>query len=97
MAKTQWDVAVESVVRRIPRGGWLSYGEVAALAGRPGGAKAVVRALNRLERIPWWRVVRSDGTLAPQVAVAQAKRLRQEGVHVTRANGRWSIGRRNAK
>jgi methylated-DNA-protein-cysteine methyltransferase-like protein len=32
--------------------------------------------------VPWWRVIRADGTLAPSVAHEQARRLRAEGVEV---------------
>ena len=80
--------AVRRVVRAIPRGTTLSYGEVALRAGKPGGARAVVAALHRLDDIPWWRVARHDGTLAPQVARQQAALLRQEG---------WKPRRRAAK
>lgn len=38
--------AVLSVVSRIPRGSTMTYGEVAAAAGRPGAARAVGRILN---------------------------------------------------
>ena len=75
--------AVKRVVASIPRGTVLAYGEVALLAGRPGGARAVVRALNRLSGLPWWRVVRADRTLAPEVATRQARRLRAEGVRIS--------------
>ena len=71
--------AVRRVVRSIPRGTTLSYGEVAVRAGKPGAARAVVAALHRLSDVPWWRVARHDGTLAPQVAREQANLLRQEG------------------
>ncbi|MBX5484203.1 MAG: MGMT family protein [Myxococcaceae bacterium] len=74
--------AVKRVVAQIPKGTVLAYGEVALLAGRPGGARAVVRALNRLSGLPWWRVVRADGTLAPEVVRRQAPKLRAEGVRV---------------
>ena len=50
------------IVRAIPRGRVLSYGEVALRAGRPRGARAVVRALHQLDDVPWWRVVRKGGT-----------------------------------
>ena len=56
------------------------------MAGKPGAARAVVQALHRLEGIPWWRVIRSNGTLAPQVASEQAKRLAKEGVRLGRRN-----------
>ena len=71
--------AVRRVVRSIPRGTTLSYGEVALRVGKPRGARAVVAALHRLDDVPWWRVARHDGTLAPQVARDQAALLRQEG------------------
>ena len=70
---------VRRIVRRIPRGTTLSYGEVALRAGKPRAARAVVAALHRLTDAPWWRVARHDGTLAPQVAHQQAILLRQEG------------------
>jgi methylated-DNA-protein-cysteine methyltransferase related protein len=72
--------AVRRIVRGIPRGRVLSYGEVALRAGKPGGARAVVRALHQLEDVPWWRVVRKGGTLAPEVAWEQAQLLAAEGV-----------------
>jgi len=71
--------AVRRAVRAIPRGSTLSYGEVALRAGRPGGARAVVRALHALDDVPWWRVCRAGGTLAPAVADEQEWMLRQEG------------------
>ena len=72
--------AVRRIIRGIPRGRVLSYGEVALRAGRPGGARAVVRALHQLDDVPWWRVVRKGGTLAPEVAWEQAQLLAAEGV-----------------
>jgi methylated-DNA-protein-cysteine methyltransferase-like protein len=77
-----FDRAVAEVVRAIPRGETLSYGGVARRVGKPRGARAVVQALHRLRDVPWWRVIRSDGTLAPEVAAQQAPRLRAEGVRV---------------
>jgi methylated-DNA-protein-cysteine methyltransferase-like protein len=74
---------VARIVRGIPAGRVMSYGEVAIRAGKPGGARAVVRALHADGKIPWWRVVRADRTLAEAVAVEQARRLRAEGVAVT--------------
>jgi methylated-DNA-protein-cysteine methyltransferase related protein len=74
-------------VRSIPRGQVRSYAQVAIYAGRPGAARGVGRELKHLPgqatQVPWWRVIRSDRTLAPMVAHEQAKRLRAEGVTVT--------------
>jgi alkylated DNA nucleotide flippase Atl1 len=71
--------AVRKVVRGIARGRTLSYGEVALRCGRPGAARAVVGALHALDDVPWWRVCRSGGGFAPQVADLQESLLRQEG------------------
>ncbi|NVI98284.1 MGMT family protein [Myxococcus sp. AM009] len=80
--------AVWQAVRAIPRGQVRSYAQVALYAGRPGAARGVGREMATLPHqpglpLPWWRVTRSDGTLAPQVAQEQARRLRAEGVEVT--------------
>lgn len=87
---TPWLQAVDRAVRAIPRGQTASYARVALMAGKPGAARAVVQALHRLEGIPWWRVVRSDGTLAAQVAAEQGRRLAQEGVRLGRGAGKAS-------
>jgi len=76
---TAFQRKVARIVKRIPRGTTMSYGEVAFRAGRPGAPRAVVAALHTLDDIPWWRVARHDGSLAPQVAALQATLLRQEG------------------
>ena len=73
---------VERIVKAIPRGEVLSYAKVAVLAGRPGGARAVVRALYVISGAPWWRVIRSDGTVAREVAPGQVPKLRAEGVKI---------------
>ena len=53
------------IVRRIPRGKTLSYGEVARRAGNPRAARAVGAVLktNFDPAIPCHRVVRADGRL----------------------------------
>ena len=71
------------VVRAIPRGAVLSYSRVAVLAGAPGRARLVGRLLRGTTgKLPWWRVVRADRTLAEPVAAVQRQRLRAEGVVV---------------
>lgn len=77
-----WVEAVARAVKAIPRGSTASYAQVALFAGRPGGARGVARALQAASGIPWWRVIRSDGTLAAPVRVEQARRLAREGVRV---------------
>jgi methylated-DNA-protein-cysteine methyltransferase related protein len=75
--------AVEEVVGGLDRGEVVSYGEVAALAGRPGAARAVGSVLKHTEvPLPWWRVVTVDGRLAPGKEAEQGNLLRGEGVSV---------------
>lgn len=54
------------VVRSIPHGRVVSYGEVAARAGLPRRARLVGRILGAYgaSRLPWQRVLRSDGRIA---------------------------------
>jgi len=60
-----FDAAVYEVVRTIPPGSTLTYGEVAALVGSPGAARAVGGAMRRcplFPAVPCHRVVRAaDG------------------------------------
>lgn len=74
---------VLSVVRDIPRGSVLSYGEVARRAGAPGAGRAVGTVLkgNYDPAIPCHRVVRSSGALGEYNRGRAQKRalLREEG------------------
>lgn len=68
--KTTTEVRMERIwatVRDIPGGTVASYGQVAALAGLPRGARQVGYALRHLEAgsdVPWHRVVTASGRLA---------------------------------
>jgi len=79
---------VRSVVRGIPKGQTLSYGEVAAAAGYPGAARAVgtIMANNFDETVPCHRVIRADGTPGRYNREggeeAKRKKLRVEGVDI---------------
>ncbi len=74
---------VLAVVRSIPRGETMTYGEVAALAGSPGAARAVgsIMKSNYDPSVPCHRVIRADGTLGEYNRGAERKDelLRQEG------------------
>ena len=83
---TEFDERVDAAVRTIPRGGTRSYGEVAEMAGSPGAARAVGESLKRHEfdsDVPWWRVVRSDGTFPGGDPQKVARVLLEEGVAFT--------------
>jgi methylated-DNA-[protein]-cysteine S-methyltransferase len=56
---------VRDVVRSIPKGKMMTYGEVARKAGAPGAARAVgtIMAGNFDTTVPCHRVIRSDGKI----------------------------------
>ena len=75
------------VISAIPPGRVCSYGEVAKLAGIPNGARQTAWALRYLPRdtkIPWFRVINSQGRISmPEGSRGyreQRKRLAAEGV-----------------
>ncbi len=64
---TPFTQAVIQVVRSIPCGRVVSYGDVAALAGSPKAARQVVRVLHSCSKVydlPWHRVVNRSGGIA---------------------------------
>lgn len=79
---------IYAAVRSVPRGRVVTYGEIARQVGLRNGARTVGWALASLpdgEAAPWWRVVRSDGTIANrQFAAEQRKRLHRDGVRFAR-------------
>ena len=75
--------AVLRVVEAIPPGRVVSYGAVAA-AVRRGGPRQVGRVMATYGgTVPWWRVVRADGTLPPSHARAR-HRYQAEGTPLIR-------------
>ena len=63
--QNKFDQAVWKVVSAIVPGSVMAYGEVARAAGYPRHARMVSKAMSRSpEPLPWFRVVRSDRTLA---------------------------------
>lgn len=56
---------VRAVVRTIPKGKTMTYGQVAVRAGHPGAARAVggVMKANFDPTVPCHRVIRSDGAI----------------------------------
>ena len=75
--------ALSRVVKGIPKGKTLSYAQVALRAGKPGAARAVVRGLYAVRGLPWWRVIKSDGTVAKEMVAEQVPKLLREGVKVS--------------
>lgn len=84
--------AVIKVVRMIPKGKVVSYGQVALYVGMPRAAREVGWILNGLEvdstslTIPWWRVVNNKGRVSIKgsrySALDQKRLLVKEGILV---------------
>lgn len=83
MSSLSFTQRVHAIVKRIPRGGVLTYQEVAARAGQPGASRAVGTILKKNfdPAIPCHRVIKSDGTLGEynRGAEEKARKLRAEG------------------
>jgi methylated-DNA-protein-cysteine methyltransferase related protein len=78
----EFRLAVEKVIRSIPRGKVLTYGAVAKVAGYPGRSRMVARILQRGFGLPWQRVVGAGGEikLRGDSGAEQRFRLQAEGV-----------------
>lgn len=99
---------VYRVVRRVPRGKVVTYGQVAAILGQPRGARAVGMALGALRgallgTVPWQRVISAAGRCSHRdgfSASVQRDLLEREGVrfdrrgHVDLKRTRWAGPRR---
>ena len=85
--QNKFDKAVWNVVSNIKSGRVMGHGEVARAAGYPRHARMVSKAMGRsAEPLPWYRIVRSDRTLAFEVGskpyIKQQGLLAKEGVPI---------------
>jgi len=85
------------VIKAVPPGRVVTYGQVAAMAGDPRGARQVVRILATLsdaENLPWHRVINAKGgiSLPGKGGQEQRARLAAEGVTL-RADGTVELAR----
>jgi O-6-methylguanine DNA methyltransferase len=104
---TTFSARVLATVRRIPPGFVATYGDVAAVAGRPGAARAVGNIMRecRAPDVPCHRVVAAGGRLGGYGGEPGLKRslLRAEGIIVREARirnfaaCRWMPGRRTGR
>ncbi|WP_326699701.1 MGMT family protein [Streptomyces sp. NBC_01754] len=77
---------VLDVADLIPPGRVMTYGDVAEWLGE-GGPRQVGRAMALYgAAVPWWRVVRSDGTLLPGHELRALDRYREEGTPLREAS-----------
>ena len=90
---------VYELVRQVPSGSVVTYGQVAAMLGSPRSARAVGYALRYLPRgtgVPWQRVINHKGEISPRFPaespLIQRALLESEGV-VFDANDRVDLKR----
>ncbi len=83
--------AVCQVVKAVPRGRVVTYGQVAVMAGRPGAARAVGWSMHTLpdgSKVPWHRVINSRGAISPRgeglSEDIQRHLLQREGIRFNR-------------
>ncbi|MGM0875819.1 MAG: MGMT family protein [Bacillota bacterium] len=58
-----------TIIKNIPSGKVMTYGQIARLAGSPRGARQVVRILHSMSdkhHLPWHRVINSKGEIGFQ-------------------------------
>jgi methylated-DNA-protein-cysteine methyltransferase related protein len=78
-----------SIIKQIPPGKVMTYGQVAKLAGSPKGARQVVRILHSMSekyKLPWHRVINAKGELSlkeEDLLFSQKMALEAEGIQFT--------------
>ena len=89
---------VLNVIKQIPSGKVMTYGQVAAVAGSPRAARQVTRILHSMSGkydLPWHRIVNIQGRIAvrdEESQFSQRKLLQDEGVEVDQ-NDRIDLSR----
>lgn len=88
---------VYRIVKTIPRGQVMTYGQIAAMISSPRAARVVGFAMRAAidKEIPWQRVINSHGMISIVNPAAtkqlQAARLRADGVAVTEKQGNYYV------
>ncbi|MCM3740542.1 MGMT family protein [Oceanobacillus luteolus] len=87
---------VIQVIKKIPEGKVMTYGQIAKLSGHPKAARQVARILHSMSKkhhLPWHRVINAKGQIAIQDEATyyeQMMSLQAEGVEVD-ASGRVDL------
>jgi alkylated DNA nucleotide flippase Atl1 len=84
MDREEYVEAVLRIVESIPPGRVTTYGTIAEAVGT-GGPRSVGRVMSLYGGpVPWWRVVRADGTLPQSHGPEALECYRAEGTPLTR-------------
>ena len=84
---TKFTEEVLDIIKTIPKGKVMTYGQIAAYAGNPRGARQVSRILHSMSathNLPWQRVINSKGSisLTGEAGFVQESMLIDEGINV---------------
>lgn len=63
---TPFEQSVLDIVRKIPQGKVMSYGQIAKCIGAPKASREIgwtMHSLGGIPNFPWWRVLNSKGTI----------------------------------
>lgn len=80
---------VVRIIKSIPKGNVMTYGQIAKLAGSPRGARQVVRVLHSMSKkhqLPWHRVINAKGDIGfkdEEMFAVQKLSLESEGIAVS--------------
>ena len=89
VASSTFFTRVYALVRRVPRGRVVTYGQIARALGAPGAARTVGWAMRVCpEHVPWHRVINARGEISLRPTTGyheQRARLKAEGVRINRA------------
>ncbi|MGH3653920.1 MGMT family protein [Glutamicibacter sp.] len=87
--------AVHRLAALVPAGAVLSYKDVAELLGSGGARQAGKAMASAPDGTPWWRIIRSNGSMADALAETAerhwiAEELAAPGRHVNMNRYRWN-------
>ncbi len=87
------DEAVYRVLEAVPPGRVTSYGAVAELLGLSTPRRPAAAMRRAPDGLPWWRMIRADGTLPPVLLARARERWEDEGTPHgalgAQASARW--------
>lgn len=80
-----WVEEVLAVVESVPPGRVTTYGTIAQALGRYGARRVGNVMAQHGAGVPWWRVVRADGSLPPSHEDEARQRYLEEGTPMRRS------------
>jgi methylated-DNA-protein-cysteine methyltransferase-like protein len=86
---SEFSTQVIKLIKKIPRGRVATYGQIAALAGKPHAARGVswiLSSSSEAHKLPWHRVLNSKGQIAfrwgTRGYLRQKNALEREGIDI---------------